>query len=89
MPIKRSWDRLGNEDEFHELPFSSESISSIIHFWKLSNSNPNARSRCFPIGEQVTLEELMTDLGYLLLGIASPSFYFNQVCIVWILFFVR
>lgn len=76
IPIKRSWDRLGNDHPFRELPFSSESTDSVIHLWKIANSRG---VKCLPIGVQVTFGELIVDLRYLLFGVASYSFYFNEV----------
>lgn len=78
---KKTWEQLGSEAYYPELPFASEYPESIIPLWKILNASQNLRNKTFSLDDRVRcdFEQLKCDLQYLLFGMNSSSFFYNCV----------
>lgn len=78
---KKTWEQLGSEAYYPELPFASEHLESVIPLWKILNASQNIRNKTFSLDDRVVcdFEELKCDLQYLLFGMNSSSFFYNCV----------
>lgn len=78
---KKTWEQLGSEAYYSELPFASEHSESVIPLWKILNASQNLRNKTFSLDDRVRcdFEQLKCDLQYLLFGMNSSSFFYNCV----------
>lgn len=81
LPKRRTWECLGSNNPYTEKPFLSEMVQENVHkSWLLAMQNLNLVDQFIipPTMTVISNEQLVLNLGYLAIGIASEIFPFVE-----------